>query len=99
MTQISNKEIIFEGKSIYYFLENIDIKSKLIENEFFENYYLENFTSYLEYPEEVLYKISSLEILDQPDGKEQVIDFIHSFVLSKQSFVDQCWDGRFDGVG
>ena len=82
MTQISNKEIIFEGKSIYYFLENIDIKSKLIENEFFENYYLENFTSYLEYPEEVLYKISSLEN-ELKSSSETVKNQINNVIAKK----------------
>ena len=49
------------GNNISYFFQNAKIKLLDIKNDFFENYYLNNYSSYLEYPDEILQKIINLE--------------------------------------
>ena len=61
MSEIADKDINLEKEQVELFLQEINNKTKDIENEFFENYYLKNFSSYLEYPDEILYKIFNLE--------------------------------------
>ena len=56
-----NDEKEIGGKNINYFGQNLKNKILDIQNVFFENYYLKNFSSFLEYPDEILYKISNLE--------------------------------------
>ena len=63
MSEIANynNEKILGQINIKYLMENVENNITEIKNNFFDNYYLINYTSYLEYPDEVLYKISNLE--------------------------------------
>ena len=51
MSEIAETEIELKGKSVDFFVQNVETKTLNFELEFFENYYLNNFTSYLEYPD------------------------------------------------
>ena len=61
MNEIANKDFELQKEKVGNILNSINDKTNDIEKEFFENYYLQNFSSYLEYPDEVLYKVINLE--------------------------------------
>ena len=61
MEETAENEIDFKGKNVEFLMQNIYDKTINIEKDIFENYYLKNFYSYLEYPDEILYKIFNLE--------------------------------------
>ena len=61
MTEIAENEIEFRGTNVEIFMKSVFDKTIDVESDFFENYYLINISSYLEYPDEILYKISNLE--------------------------------------
>ena len=46
-------------KNINLCLENIDINLKILSEKYFIDYYSRNYTSFLEYPEEIEYKINN----------------------------------------
>ena len=61
MNEVADKDIVFEKNNLEIFLELAKNKTTEIDDDFFKNYYMNNFSSYLEYPDEVLYKIPDLE--------------------------------------
>ena len=100
MSEIADKDINLEKEQVELFLQEINNKTKDIENEFFENYYLKNFSSYLEYPDEVLYKIinfgDELKLISEIVKKQ--IDYLvnrkiwrvreenHNYIRKKKDF-------------
>ena len=60
MIEIADEDVELEKEDINYFIQNISEEISNVENEFFDNYYINNYTSYLEYPDEVLFEINIL---------------------------------------
>ena len=65
MIEIADEDVELEKEDINYFIQNISEEISNVENEFFDNYYINNYTSYLEYPDEVLFEINILEKTDK----------------------------------
>ena len=100
MSEIADKDINLEKEQVELFLQEINNKTKDIKKEFFENYYLTNSSSYLEYPDEVLYKIinfgDELKLISEIVKKQ--IDYLvnrkiwrvreenHNYIRKKKDF-------------
>ena len=57
MSDIADYQEKIDEKNFENFFKNVYNITKNIDNDFFENYYLKNFSSFLEYPDEILYKV------------------------------------------
>ena len=84
---IGNLYIIKNGiiKSIEDKLYNLENNINLLQGEFFNNYYLHNNSQYLEYPEEIIYKINQFqeELIYNTNNTKYMIDYIYSDRINK----------------
>ena len=76
--QIAQNKNELDDNNLNNFLQNINNKIIKVDSDFFENYYLKNFSNYLEYPDEILYKINDLEnkIISSSDIIKNQINFM-----------------------
>ena len=58
MNEIAENSVNMDNKNIDFCMQNIYDKTREVDSEFFENYYFKNFSSYLEYPDEILHKVN-----------------------------------------
>ena len=82
MSAIANKDIDITKENIGFFLNDINRITKDVELKFFENIYLKNFSSYLEYPDEVLYKIINLE--DELKLSSEIVERQINYIVNKK---------------
>ena len=82
MNEIVDNEMEVEGENVEYFMQNIYQRTIDVEPSFFENYYLKNFTSYLEYPDEVLFKVSNLE--KELKSSSEIVKLQINYMISKK---------------
>ena len=82
MNEIAENEINFDEKNIEFYLQNVHNKTNDIEADFFENYYLKNFSSYLEYPVEVLYKVINME--NELKSSSEIVKRQINYIMNKK---------------
>ena len=82
MNEIAENEINFDEKNIEFYLQNVHNKTNDIETDFFENYYLKNFSSYLEYPVEVLYKVINME--NELKSSSEIVKRQINYIMNKK---------------
>lgn len=82
MNEIAENEINFDEKNIEFYLQNINNKTKDMKADFFENYYLKNFSSYLEYPVEVLYKVINME--NELKSSSEIVKLQINYIMNKK---------------
>ena len=82
MLEITENKIELKGIDVEFLMEKVKNKTISIDSDFFENYYLNNFTSYLEYPDEVLYKLSNLE--NELSSNSEIIKHHINYIINKK---------------
>ena len=82
MYLITENEIELKGIDVEFLMEKVKNKSISIDSDFFEKYYLNNFTSYLEYPDEVLFKLSNLE--NELNSCSEIIKHNINYIINKK---------------
>ena len=72
-------------KSIEDNLYKLENNINLLQEEFFNNYYLVNNSQYLEYPEEIIFKINQFqeELIYNTNNTKNIIEYIYSDRISK----------------
>ena len=93
LNQIIN-EINNNFKNISYYMNNFNNNINLLKDEYYNNYYLKSNSSFLEYPEEIVYKINQFleELIDNCKYIKDIIEInfqnrIENIVQSTNKYI------------
>ena len=90
------------GQNINVYLKNLESNINLIKDNYFNNYYLKDYNQFLEYPEEIIYKINQFldELIDNSDKIKDLVNLIfkkriNNIIFSTNTYISNFIEFHF----